>query len=811
MNAYVFDFAWLCLLISGALNFVLIAYTYGKTFRSPIRDSFIFATSVNGAYLMSGGISESLAAKDPSGHQVFIFGFDFWSHLCWFNVFILPIVFINFYYILANRKYDPPFQMVGILCVLTAVTSLFNDKLLLGGEWNTPVTAFIIVPCLLYGGVVCFQTWWRSKTKTALIRNGLVLLTVFIPVGMFLIFDLLLDRVLGLLPMSAFYITATYGIVNPLLMGIAITKYGILKIDLSYAAEGLFMNAEDPVLLIRPDQTIVRANPTAQKLFHIAGTFKEGTGVVVTDLIPQFDNSKQKFSSTILLDAEKRIYSCSNSTVTAGSEVRGKILLLRDVTKEIELNSMKTEFTSTVSHELRTPLTSILGFARIIEKRLSEVILPKMKVDTKKESRSVKQVQRNLNVIVSEGQRLTQLINDVLDISKMEAGKLEWRFQRVQLTDILNAVIAERRAQIADKNLLLQLQIDSEIPEIIADPYRIEQVFNNVLDNSVKFTYSGRIQVFASVVGKTVQIQFKDTGIGIEEQDRDKIFQKYQQVGDVLTDKPTGTGLGLPISKEIIDRHGGKIAVKSIHEVGSLFQINFPLPVSERRNVDAVPFSTIIEQWSRIDDRIINLRENAILIVDDESSVRESLRKAIEPAGFTVIEAKNGVEGIDYIQNTKPSLVILDVMMPKLNGFEVVNILKNDPKTMNLPIIMLTVVDEIERGYGLGVDLYLKKPVEGTQIVESINRVLTRREGPQTTFLLGNPGHEVAFLQKRLENFGQNVVVVENIDTLYTKLQTEPPDMLLVEAERFSGEAVYAALNKVASNTSVLVKFVSKE
>lgn len=820
MNAYVLDPALIGMFVASLLDFALIAFVLGKAPSSPIRNSFILATATSGTYLFCGAVAISLETGvqndvligDFSPAKALFFGEYFWSHLCWFAIFMLPCAFLYFYYVLANKKNDTTFRMIVGISTVVAASSIFSDKMILGGEWNVPLMGFIFVPSCFYGVAICAQTWWRSETKVDAKRNGLILLAVCVPMLLYSFVDLVLDKVFDVLEFDVNYVSALIGLIPPLVMGVAIIRYGFLRIDLSYVAEGLFVNAEDPVLLIRPDKKIARANPIAQEMFNVPEFSQSSANTNIQNIIPQYDESRHKFIATIAIDRVPRVFACSNSSVQTGKEKRGQILLLRDITKERELNSMKTEFTSTVSHELRTPLTSILGFARIIEKRLEEVILPNILFDTKKEQRSLKQVRRNLSVIVNEGQRLTQLINDVLDISKMEAGKLEWKFQRIKVDGILQSVLAKNQSLIEQKNLILRTRIAENVPEIIADPYRVEQVFGNILNNAIKFTSNGRIHVTLECRGKKVLVSFKDTGIGIEEYDLEKIFQKYQQVGDVLTDKPTGTGLGLPISKEIIDRHGGKISVQSIVGIGSLFEISLPLPVSARTTTDLVPLSTIFHQWQNVEEKTIPTENpNLILLIEDEMYIREMLRQALEPAGFSVIEAKDGLEGLEVVRSQNPGLVIVDVMMPKLNGFEVVTILKNDPKTINIPIVMLTVVDDVQRGYGLGVDLYLKKPIEPEQIVKEVKKVLKQKGDVQTTVLLGNPGYGKQYLKQMLSNSGQNILTAPNVEGLKELLATTQPDMILVEAEAFTYDEVYIALNEVSLDSKLLVKFISND
>ena len=261
---------------------------------------------------------------------------------------------------------------------------------------------------------------------------------------------------------------------------------------------------------------------------------------------------------------------------------------------------MKTEFTSTVSHELRTPLTSILGFAKIIQKRFNEVILPSYQPVEKKEKRAVKQIAKNLEVIVSESKRLTSLINDVLDISKMEAGRIEWRFARCNTNGIIEQALQATDGLFGTKPVEFVREIPESLPEIVADSDRIIQVMINLISNAVKFTDEGAVTVKAEVENANLLIHVADTGTGISEADQALVFEKYKQVGDVITDKPKGTGLGLPISRQIVEQHGGKIWVESTAGEGTTFSFSLPLADPPQTLYQPITFSELLHQIDRM-------------------------------------------------------------------------------------------------------------------------------------------------------------------------------------------------------------------
>ncbi|THB67135.1 MAG: PAS domain-containing sensor histidine kinase [Desulfovibrio sp.] len=239
-------------------------------------------------------------------------------------------------------------------------------------------------------------------------------------------------------------------------------------------------------------------------------------------------------------------------------------------------NKLKSEFLSMVSHELRTPLTSVVGFAKVIKKRLEETLIPALNLATDKQQRHLGQVESNIAVIISEGERLTELINNVLDLAKLEAGHFEWRMEQVDVTDVVFRSLEATRILFKRKGLTVEERVSQDLPRVRGDLDRLMQVLINLLANAAKFTEQGRVVCRAEVKDGTVVLSVEDTGVGMEPHELEHIFDKFTQIGDTLTDKPRGTGLGLPISKEIVEHHGGSMWVKSRPGQGSVFSFSIP-------------------------------------------------------------------------------------------------------------------------------------------------------------------------------------------------------------------------------------------
>jgi CheY-like chemotaxis protein len=390
---------------------------------------------------------------------------------------------------------------------------------------------------------------------------------------------------------------------------------------------------------------------------------------------------------------------------------------------------VKTDFISTVSHELRTPLTSILGFAKIVSKKLEDTIFPKVQIQAEdaKTQRAIRQVAQNIDIMVSEGERLTKLINDVLDIAKMEAGRVDWNMQYFSVHELIERASSATFALIEQKGLELIIDVKEELPKILGDRDRLLQVVINLISNALKFTEEGAVICKARCTAHEITISVIDTGIGIPEVDQPKIFEKFKQVGNTLTDKPNGTGLGLSICQQIVKHHGGKIWVESELGQGSSFSFTLPINGSALDGVTTLDRTTSVRHLPELipntESSPVSVNKT-ILVVDDEAPMRELLRQQLNAEGYRVREARYGREALAMVKKQLPDLIILDVKMPEMSGFEVAYRLKHNPKSMSIPIIILSVVEEQEKAYRLGIDRYLTKPINAQELLDAVKYLL---------------------------------------------------------------------------------------
>ena len=460
----------------------------------------------------------------------------------------------------------------------------------------------------------------------------------------------------------------------------------------------------------------------------------------------------------------------------------------------VEADAAKSAFLSTVSHELRTPLTSVLGFAKIIKKRLEERIFPLVPAEDRRIAQTIHQVEENLKVVVSEGERLTKLIDDVLDLAKIEAGKLEWHMEGVSIADVIERATAATSSLLDQKGLRLVKEVDGDLPSVTGDRDRLIQVVINLISNAVKFTDMGTVICRAERRNGNLVVSVVDTGLGIAPADQAKVFERFKQVGDTLTDKPKGTGLGLPICREIIEHHGGRIWVESEPGRGSTFSFTLPIAAEHTAGVPApVELAALIRQ---LRDQVVVTtprladRQPRILVVDDDPNIRELLTQELSEAGYQVRVAGNGREALAHIRGERPDLVVLDVMMPEMNGFDVAAVLKNDPLTMDIPIVILSIVQDRDRGFRLGVDRYLTKPIDTELLFKEVGALIEQKKSHKRVLVVDEDATTVRTLTDVLTARGYSVMEARGEDLLNRAVAVKPDIIMLNSVASARSDAV---------------------
>ncbi|MBF0102012.1 MAG: AAA family ATPase [Desulfobacterales bacterium] len=408
-----------------------------------------------------------------------------------------------------------------------------------------------------------------------------------------------------------------------------------------------------------------------------------------------------------------------------------------------ELDLMKSEFLSSVSHELRTPLTSVLGFTKLIRKDFIRLFMPMIEENSKMVNKA-KRIDQNLEIIIQEGERLTRLINDVLDLAKIESGRIEWRDSVFPVIELLEQAIQSVHGEFASKpDVILKMgQVDPRIL-IHVDRDRILQVMINLLNNASKFTHTGHVSVDVSTHGTNefslpdgwIMIQVTDTGVGIPKEDLEKIFDKFKQVTkkDTLKDKPQGTGLGLSICRQIVSHYGGRIWAESKIDQGSTFSFILPQYKSEQNmELDQTPREGIHEG-------IVKEQSPLVLVVDDDFFVRHYISQLLEGEGIRVISTGDGQAALELAREKHPDLITMDLSMPGMDGNSVIRTLRSNPYLQHIPVIVISALPE---RYQAGGDASLTKPIRETDLIETIYSLVRKEKTQHTPCLVVNSEHK---------------------------------------------------------------------
>jgi signal transduction histidine kinase/CheY-like chemotaxis protein len=475
-------------------------------------------------------------------------------------------------------------------------------------------------------------------------------------------------------------------------------------------------------------------------------------------------------------------------------ELQRQQVQLQEVNVQLEIaNRHKSEFLANMSHELRTPLNAVIGF--------SEVLLDKMFGDL-----NAKQ-EEYLDDILSSGRYLLSLINDILDLSKVEAGMLELELGTFDLRQLLEGSLVMVKERALAHGITLALEIADDIDTLTGDERKVKQILFNLLSNAVKFTPDGgKVGITATMADAVVQVAVWDTGIGIAVADQQRIFEefqqvgqglagninlygtlqqaleKFQQVGQGLAGKTEGTGLGLTLAKKFVELHGGTIWVESTPGHGSTF--TFTLPVVG--TASHVPLPTVQEDTARDRERAVEPASAGplVLVVEDDPRGADLLRIYLSEAGYTVDLARDGAEGLEKVKRLTPGAVVLDILLPKLDGWAFLTQVKADPVTREVPIIIVSIIDQKGKGFALGAADYLIKPVQKEDLLRTLRAfsLATKvQTAPVQILVIDDDPKAVELLAAVLEPEGFRVLRAYGGEAGIEVARAEQPDLIILD------------------------------
>jgi signal transduction histidine kinase/CheY-like chemotaxis protein/HAMP domain-containing protein len=429
----------------------------------------------------------------------------------------------------------------------------------------------------------------------------------------------------------------------------------------------------------------------------------------------------------------------------------------------MEATVAKSRFLANMSHELRTPLNAIIG--------ITEMLMEDAE-DTGDHS-----AREPLDRITRAGRHLLQLINEVLDLSKIEAGKLEINYEQVALASLVGDVVGEAEPLAAKNGNRLQVECAADIGTVRSDPTRLRQIMLNLLSNACKFTQQGSVSLLVRReppdIGNWISIRVIDTGIGMTSEQLGRLFQEFSQADNSTTRKYGGTGLGLAISDRLCRLMGGTIEVESKPGVGTTFIVRLPANEIGAPDVSAIATATVPALP-------MAARTNRVLVIDDDPTVRDLMRRYLSREGFDVITAVGGQEGLEFARKLHPSVITLDVFMPDIDGWSVLQAIRQDAELNRIPVIMMTISDEKQKGFTLGASGYLTKPVDRAQLSQLLSRFKALNGIPRA-LVVEDDLNAREMMRLLLIGEGWAVSVATNGREALERLTAERPNLILLD------------------------------
>ncbi|HEY5002884.1 MAG TPA: ATP-binding protein [Ktedonobacteraceae bacterium] len=490
-----------------------------------------------------------------------------------------------------------------------------------------------------------------------------------------------------------------------------------------------------------------------------------------------------------------------------------------------EANRVRSQFLSTMSHELRTPLTSVIGFSQILLRTSTKSSLTTRQHD-------------NVERILKNAEHLLTLINGVLDLAKIEAGRMDINVTEVNLKELLTTLVDEIRSLAIERNLHLSVNIADDITTIESDPTKLRQVILNLVSNALKFTKEGSVTVSATrrttTHNKTeteqIAITVKDTGIGILPEQQERIFEAFYQVDHSNTRSYGGTGLGLSIVRELTTLLGGIVELESQPDQGTTFTIVLPVRTQKLKaqstylNIFQSGRATALlpDSMNIITNEQKREKENnsfLIIAIDDNPDVLQLITTSLEQSPYRIVGVQDPTQAIPIIQELHPHAITLDIMMPKMNGWQILHQLKSNPITASIPVILLTVLEDRSAGYVLGADEYLVKPVARDALLATLQHLTISatisektpaahqqqensspdsdqlREHLKHILLVNSAPHVQKIIERLVAEKGYTLKISDGKLDLISIIEQAPPDllMILVQLGQQTGELPHPA------------------
>ncbi len=500
-------------------------------------------------------------------------------------------------------------------------------------------------------------------------------------------------------------------------------------------------------------------------------------------------------NSRAVRDATGRIV-CYEGTVEDITESKEASVALKQAKEAaVAASRAKSTFLANMSHELRTPLNAIIGYGEILAEEAEDSGYGELVPD--------------LERICSAGRNLLTLINDILDISKIEAGRMDLYLEALNISTLIESVISTAQPLVDRNGNTLEVECDSEIEMMIADVTKVQQILLNLLSNAAKFTTAGQIKLKVSSLlpepqnleyGESensatsfIQFQVSDTGIGMSPEQLDILFQPFTQGDASTTRRYGGTGLGLTISQRFCQMMGGSITVESQLDRGSTFTVILPTEVKdktgemiEEEDDWKPPISSLITQHCITPVTATANLDHTILVIDDDLIAQDLIVRSLTAEGIKIETASSGQEGLRKAKELHPDAITLDIMMPSMDGWTVLSALKADPELADIPVIVLSFVSNKTRGFALGASDYLIKPVDGKRLANLVSKYQHQHHDDDS-----NPINHILIveddlsarqmLRELLERDGWRVWEAEDGSSALKQLSQNTPSLILLD------------------------------
>jgi len=462
-------------------------------------------------------------------------------------------------------------------------------------------------------------------------------------------------------------------------------------------------------------------------------------------------NNQRKYSLHLKEEAQKKDRETRKRLEEKNSE------LLESQKAAEAANEAKSTFLANMSHELRTPLNAIIGYSEMLIEDAedeNEDFIP------------------DLDKINNSGKHLLGLINDILDLSKVESGKMELYIEEFDLPNVMNEIESTIKPLVEKNNNTLTIECDSNLKTMTADITKIRQIMLNLLSNSSKFTNDGAITIHVSnsiSMDNAVDLVIADTGIGMSAEQVEKVFQPFTQADEKTTRKFGGTGLGLTITKMFAEMMGGDINLTSEEGKGTTFTVTIPLVVVDKK-----------KKKSEVITDVAHDNDYTILVIDDDDNAQDMMKKFLEKQDFSILQATTGEGGLKLAAEHMPDLITLDVMMPEMDGWEVLAALQANEITKTIPVIMLTMADEPDLGYSLGATDYLTKPVNWNELSGILKKHQIESDS-QSILIVEDDEITRDMLRKSLETNEYKVKSAVNGKEALEKVRQSKPGLILLD------------------------------